>query len=477
MGGPTAVLPAPGPQAPAGPPGAAGPPRSPRPPRRPAYQDGLDRFKDAATTEPGRLRIIGAALVVLVLVFGAMTAWQVMDRASSARDVVERSQPLTANAADIYRYLADADATAASGFLAGGQEPKRIRDRYNDDIRRASGLLAEAAANSEGSGTGRRQIAQLNRDLPVYTGLVASARANNRQGLPLGGAYLRYASEKMRTRLLPAAEKLYTAESDRLAADYDAAEALPWAATGLGVVALGGLLWAQRRMFRRTKRVFNVGLLGATAALATVLVWLVVGHTLARGGLTESNDHGAKSLQVLSEARITALKARGDEGLTLVARGSGAVYEETYKADMRQLSSGGSDLRDGALLERALLLADDTSGSGPVNLAIGDVRTWKSVHAQARRSDDSGSYDEAVAYVIGGKDRDGKPVRQPTATVFDALDRNLSLAARQEQAEFEKAANDGRDALGGLAVGAGVLAVLASAAVVLGIGRRLSEYR
>jgi hypothetical protein len=475
-GGSAAVLAAPAPQAPAGPP-------APRPaatagaaPRRPAYREQFDRLRGAATTEPGRLRIIGAGLVALVLLFGALTAWQVSERSSAARDVVTHSQPLTRDAADIYRSLADADATSADGFLAGGREPAKTRDRYNRDIDEAGRLLVRAAAETSGSSAGQAEISRLNRELPRYTGLVESARANNRQGLPLGGAYLRYASEQMRTVLLPAARKLYEVENGRLRADYGDARAFPWAAIALGVVALGGLVWAQRRLYHRTNRVFNVGLVATSAATAVVLLWLVVGHSVARAELGDSYDHGAKSLKWLNDARITALNARGDENLTLVSRGSGAQYEQNYRTEMEDLhgSKGG---RPVGYLDTALRLAGDEAGRAPVRAALDSLRTWHGLHAQERAKDDGGDYDTAVAEVIGGRDAAGRPVSRYTGKAFDAMDVDLSKAVAHEQAEFEKAANDGRGALSGLTAGAAVLAVLAGAGVVLGIGRRLSEYR
>ena len=105
---------------------AAPPRRTPRAAR--AWRESADRLRAAATTEPGRLRIIGAVLAVLVVAFGAVTAWQVADRQSAAGNVVNHSAPLSADAAEIYRSLADADATVAGGFLVGGQEPKAVSD-------------------------------------------------------------------------------------------------------------------------------------------------------------------------------------------------------------------------------------------------------------------------------------------------------------------------------------------------------------
>ncbi|OSC57537.1 hypothetical protein B5181_32080, partial [Streptomyces sp. 4F] len=86
-------------------------------------------MRAAAVTEPGRLRIIGALLAALVVAFGAVTAWQMHERSAAADDVLHRSQPLTSDAADIYRSLAEANTAASSGFLAGGQETEESRDR------------------------------------------------------------------------------------------------------------------------------------------------------------------------------------------------------------------------------------------------------------------------------------------------------------------------------------------------------------
>ncbi|MEU5641585.1 hypothetical protein [Streptomyces milbemycinicus] len=459
--------------------------------RRAAWREGLERTRAAATTEPGRLRVIGAVLAALVVAFGAVTAWQVSDRQTAADAVVEHSQPLSADAASIYRSLADADTTAASAFLAGGQEPTEVRSRYEADVDRAAKLLVQAAANTEGSATAREEIRRIGELLPVYTGLVESARANNRQGLPLGGAYLRYANDIMRQRLLPAAGRLYQAETARLGEDYEEATSWPWAAIGLGVAALAALGLAQRRDFSRTNRVFNRGLLASAAASAVVLVWLAVGHGLARSALNDSNDHGAKSLHVLNEARIDSLRARGDENLTLVARGAVVVekgkdkgqdaYEVGYAEQMSGLigddgadsgSAAGGDkavAAPGSLLARARDLADDDEGRAPVDEATTRVREWQVRHKAARADDDAGNYKDAREKVIGGEGSTGES--------FDKVDELLAKALDHEQREFKRAADDGRGALTGLALGAGVLAALGAAAALLGMGRRLSEYR
>ncbi|MBR8641750.1 hypothetical protein KEF29_26495 [Streptomyces tuirus] len=437
--------------------------------RRTAFAEGFDQLRAAATTEPGRLRIIGAVLALLVVAFGAVTAWQMTERATAADDVLTSSQPLSSDAADIYRSLADANTAASSGFLAGGQETATSRDRYEKNIRTAAEKLVNAAASSDPDSPSAATIAKLNRLLPEYKGLVERARTYNRQGFPVGGAYLRYANEKMQQQMLPAAEDLYKKENQRLRADYADATPYPWAAIALGVAALAALAWAQHRNYQRTNRVLNHGLVAATATATVVLLWLVIGHSVARAGLNDSYDHGVRSLNVLHDARIASLKARGNENLTLVARGAETkkVGDETYDAYDYDFRTDMNDL--GKYLAEAGKLADDTSGERPVSAAVGNMTEWKKRHGAAREQDENGNYQRALDMVIGTKNATGE--------CFDSVDENLRTALAHEETEFKHAAGDGRDALTGLSAGAAVLAVLGAAGAVLGIGRRLSEYR
>ncbi|MGW5254079.1 hypothetical protein ACWERW_13845 [Streptomyces sp. NPDC004012] len=441
-------------------------------PRRAAFAEGVDRLRAATTTEPGRLRVIGAVLAVLVVAFGAVTAWQMTDRSNAADDVLHSSQPLSASAADIYRSLADANTTASSGFLSGGQEPAATTRRYEKDVETAAAGLVTAAAGTEPGSPAADTIAKLNKLLPQYKGLIERARANNRQGFPVGGAYLRAANDVMQQQMLPTAQDLYTKENQRLRSDYADATPYPWFAIVLGALALAALGWAQRRHFLRTNRVLNQGLVASTAVAAIVLLWLVAGHSVARARLDSSYEHGVRSLTVLHDARIASLNARGNENLTLVSRGAetkqlpdGKVedaYDYAFQQDMKTLS---------ATLTEAGSLADDQAGGAPVTAATGNMKVWQQRHAQARSADDDGNYQAALNKIIGSK------ADQPTGECFDSVDANLAKALDHEKSEFERAAGDGRGAMTGLPLGAAVLAVLGAAGAVLGIGRRLSEYR
>ncbi len=474
------------PPSPAAPTLPAVPPQGAQPPapavvpeRRSARAELTDRLRNASTTEPGRLRIIGALIAVLVVAFGAVTAWQMADRSAAADDVLYRSAPLSADAAAIYRSLADANTTAANGFLAADKESPALRKRYQDDLDMAAEKLSTAAGASRGSGKSAEYIADLNKLLPEYAERIETARTYNRQGLPLGGAYLRNANDLMQDKMLKAARSLYDEEKQRLNADYADAKAYPWGAIALGVVAIGGLVWAQRRNYRRTNRVFNHGLVVATAAGTVVLLWLAVGHTFAYSGLTGSYDDGVRSLNALNDARISILQARSSENLTLVSRGAVTVPEgkpgageDFYDVEFKRQMADLGDKTKGTL-GAAWKLSEDKAGDDPVDKTVFAVTEWKKRHTTARTLDNQGDYDKALAGVIGVNGDQEKA----TGSCFDLADQSLAKAIAHEQQDFRSAAEDGRGAMTGLPIGAAVLAVLGATGAVLGVGRRLSEYR
>ncbi|MFJ9518717.1 hypothetical protein ACIRPK_10675 [Kitasatospora sp. NPDC101801] len=429
------------------------------------------RLRELTGTAPARLRAATVVLTALVVLFGALTAWQVSVRARAADQVVTHSQPLSQDAAEIYRSLADADTTAASAFLLAGDAPAALRQRYEGDLATAARLLAQAAARTDASSEAQRWVAELNQQLPQYAGLVETARANDRQGLPLGGAYLRYASKQMQGAMLPAAQKLADAENRRLDQDYAAAGAFPWTSLALGLLTLGMLGWCQLLLLRRTNRVFNIGLLSASAAVLAGLLWLTVGTVTAGMDLDDSRSHGAVPLRVLNQARIQALQSRAAENLDLVARGGSDSYDKDWGRYSAELAgdpvADGKTRTAGGSLEVALLDAPKDARSA-LEQARKLFPAWDAKHQAAEQGDD---YAAAVKAVVGPGGTD------TSEAVFAALDEQLGKAAAAELAVFDRSAKGVAGGLTGLAVGAAVLALLAAAGVTVGLGRRLAEYR
>jgi len=424
-----------------------------------------DRLRSRLRSTPGRLSSILAGLVLLGLAAGVAALAGTATRAGQVDDVRTRSGPLTVTAQQLYRALSDADATAAAAFLSTGGEPADLRARYQSDIAAASDALA-TAAGSAGAGD-RAAVATIATTLPIYTGLVETARANNRLNLPLGSAYLREASGLMRDQLLPAASTLYRSQTRRLDADRSGAAGLPWLAVPLLLLTLAGLVLAQRYLSRRTRRTFNIGALVATLAAVVLLGWLVLSWAGVSTHLDAGRSAGSAQVNVLAQARIAALQARADEAQTLVAHGNGAASEKDFVASMDTLA--GTD-GNGGLLAAARRAAGDPAVRAALDRATTAARDWRAVHVKLRALDDSGQYPQAVALAIGADPA-------AAAAKFTALDRALADGIGTASGAFDRQATAAAGESTGTTAGFVVLTGVYLTGLVLGLQRRIAEYR
>ncbi|OLR90824.1 hypothetical protein [Actinokineospora bangkokensis] len=422
-----------------------------------AAPSALRRVARSATTTPGRLSLVWALLLVLTVVTGVVGALAAQDKQDTLDELVTQREPLTSAAQQVFRSLSDADATAASAFLSGGVEPPDLRARYEADIAQAGDALAAASADVGADPVAAAHVSTLSQQLPVYTGLVETARANNRQGFPAGAAYLREASGLMRSKLLTAAEQLYGIDYQRLRAAQDEATAPPWGPLALAAALLLALGAAQRWLTRRTNRLLNVGMLVATGAVVVAAAWSAVVLLLAAGHVDDARRTGSGQADVLVHARINALKARADETLTLVARGDGSGYEQEWRQLAGTLVGGGS------LLEQAGGLG---GGDEQLRRAEQAARGWADAHTKLRGLDDGGQYEEAVEVATG-----------ESATAFAELDDALREAIDAARADFATQTGRAAQATTLLAPGLGALAVVAAAGISAGIRQRLREYR
>ena len=283
------------------------------------------RAVGGGATTPRRLRRVTAVLVVGCLASALVSVLAGLERTSSVQEARTRISALTADSAELYRSLADADAMATSGYVSGGREPTAVRARYDDDVARATDRLVSAAGKLPDGGP----VATIAAQLPVYTGLVETARTLNRDGLPLGQAYLGSASELMRTTILPAADELHRTQAAELDAAHGQGEAIPFAVLLLLVATLAGIVDVSLRERRRTHRTVSVGLIGGVAALLAALTWWVVATAAADDRLDAAQRHGAAA-SALDDARTAVLQARSSESLTLVARSAGFASDDDF---------------------------------------------------------------------------------------------------------------------------------------------------
>ncbi|MGW1995519.1 hypothetical protein [Embleya sp. NPDC001921] len=433
----------------------------------------MRRLVRAGATTPGLMLVTGVVLVLISLLAGLFAVLAVGDRADAAKAVATGSEPLGVKTQEIYRALADADATAAAGLLEGGVESADVRERYQRAIQTASSTLISATA-AGATGKVAEQLAVIGVQLPEYARLVERARAETRQGNTVGAAYLRSASKNvMRGKILPAATTLHDMVEKRLAGDHRDATSTPWVPVALLLVSLAAFAAALWFFALRTHRRINIGLLIAGLATLVSIGWLWTGSDTSRGDLDRSRSDGWGPVETLAQARFLTLQAHGDESLTLVMRGSdNGQYESDFKEVWVKLvgvpAEGGRPAVTGMLTRAEQVTGSDKSTLAKVKAAQAAAADWKKAHDEVSSLYENGEFEKAVARVTKA---DGA-----SRVAFTKIDEALAAAVDKDQKDFERSVAAGRDALAGLDVGLGVLALIAAAATVDGVRREVGRY-
>ena len=329
-------------------------------------------------TTPGRLRAASAVLLVALVLFAVVTTVATEVRSRAAASVQTKSAPELVAAEALYGSLADADAIASTIYLRAGAEPPQLRRRYLADIRSAGSLLENVSRRSESSPKVRAALRTIGEQLPVYTGLVDTARANIRQTFGEGGAYLRLGSKIMREQILPAATDLYRDAARKLDKNYRSGTSTSTAAVVVvvGAAMLGLLVLVQVYVRRRSNRLLNIGLVGATVVVIAIMGGTLWKFATAHDALNRAQSRGSDSVEVLSSARILALLAQSNDNLALIERGSGDVYLARFNQVMKDL--GAHDGTAG-LLGYARELATRTGEGAEVGRLAGQFRQLRDV--------------------------------------------------------------------------------------------------
>ena len=404
---------------------------------------------DFLRATPGRMALMAFVLIAALLAVGATASKTVFDRQGQLETLRSHTEPLADASQRIYGALSFANTTAATSFLAGGVEPQDVRDRYDAAIGQASaGMVAASNGVSPNDIHSLTLLTDISNQLAVYTGIVATAQANNRAGSPIGVAYLNESSALMQQGILPAAERLYASQSDAVITS-GRSVGPSRVVIAMAVLVLVLLVLSQVVLARRSHRRFNPGLVLASVLMAVLVVWLTVAGLVSTHAATSARTHGGEPLDTAVSARILAQQARAEEVLGLLKRGSDSM------ADMRF---------DGRTAQIGWKL-DEHQVDGAAEALHG----WMHAHEEIQSKLAGGDYGGAVAIA-----RDDAP--QHSTAQFTKLD----TALRDDISQLRERQRDGiaraYTALNLLPFGAAAISVLAALAVAAGVAPRLSEY-
>ena len=410
------------------------------------------------STTPGRILTIGVILAALGVLSAFAISTTISERQHQLTTVLHHTEPLAFAAGQLYTTLSVADAAAATAFIAGS-EPQRVRQRYEQAITDAAVAVTRASSDLTEPPL-VDLLGRINAQLAVYTGLIETARTNNRMGNPVGSSYLSEASALMQEKILPDAQQLYEATSARVDAETTASAKIPAPVIIVVAATLGFGIFAHRWLARRTKRRVNIGLGAGGLAIAVMIVWVGTALAISTAGSRSAKNTAADSLRTVTNLAITAQQARADETLSLIRHGDEDVRKRSYDQRVDQMRQQLGDY----------LARKDTVDKSGLAQADQLLDKWRQADERINAYIAVGNYQSATEVALGTGESD-------STAAFDKLNNALSQGIQESRTQLRSDILSARRVLSGTTVGGALLSVGAAVAVALGLWPRMSEYR
>lgn len=413
-------------------------------------------------TSPGRMTLM--TIIISIAIFAAGYAMSVSSdtRQSNLDDLITNAEPVSYNAHVLYTSLSVADTTATTGFVQAGVEGPVNRVKYHTAIDRAAVAATHTAASADSSNEHLMELVlEIQRQLPVYTGLVETARTNNRAGNPVGVAYMSEASAMMRNEILPMASELYNLTSRAVSDQQCSVTGPQWFPLSGLLAALAMLIVAQWWLMRITRRRINKGFALATVMMMTATLWVSAANWATWQAGTKGFEEASGPLNSMTTARIYAQQTRTTETLSLVRRqsiqGSGTGFTATINQIKRALDEYETTAQSQTPEHQQLITAIRNA-----------IAAWTADHDEFTVLLASGDYNGAVNAVLN-KDEEGQ-------TSFDELDTALAELIADSRSSMRSYIQSGLQATELVSVMVMILSVVSVLALWVGIRPRLQEY-
>lgn len=449
----------------------------------------LRRIFNFLVTTPGKMAGITILLSVAIFAAGYSMSQSSAERQEGLDVLLSEAEPLSFAAHNLYTNLSAADTVATNGFVRAGVTSEAALEEYFEAIDQAS-VAATQSATGVSAETPRmgELITTIQQELPIYTGMVETARTNNRVGNPLGVTYMSNASALMRDTILPAADELFRLTSAEVARQQQQLTTPQWVPLSGLFAAVFFLGLAQWWLWRTTRRRLNRGFLVATLMMVAAILWVSASNyaTWQAGG--RGFEEASQPWDSMTTARIQAQQAQTAETLSLLQReafvdADGAIEEMTESVsgaltdmesaiDARLDANGTADL---AVSPSQRVGAQEMASAGElIDEAHDALNDWIEAHNRFVEALDRGNYDEAAALTTNVVVPAGEP--PTTASASTRLDDALGTLIYDARITMRAFIAEGLAATALVASAVLLLAFGAVLSIWLGIRSRLQEY-
>lgn len=427
-------------------------------------------------TTPGRMVAMTLILIAAILAAGYSMSESSASRQEDLSTLLATTEPTSAAAHNLYSSLSLADTIATTSTVSHGVHNdatqtadfwQALDDAATATSQIAAGLPADDTASAE-------LITTIQRQLPVYTGLVEAARANNRQSNPVSVSYAAQASELMRHQILTAAAGLFNRATGEVSRQEDQLTRPQWVPLSGLVAAVIFLLLAQWWLWKVTRRRLNRGFLVATALMLIAIFWVGASNFLTWQAGTRGFEQAATPWEALTNSRITAQQTRTSETLATVRRQTIENTNSNFDQTALALDHALDAIVDADNAAAEAGRPHNLQSQASVDTARNALKDWRESHAALAQALDDGNFPTALA--ITTQDVYGSPPKPTTLSAFKRLDNALADLIADSRETMRTFVSQGLAATELVSIAVLVASLLACLAVILGIRPRLQEY-
>jgi hypothetical protein len=436
----------------------------------------------ARHTLPGQLRLRRALITALALATALTGFLAYRFFAQVVQTLGRDAVPSIVAAEQIRTTLADAHTQLMNVFLAQQGADGTAMQAYRQSIAKAHDHLLTAGQNITYGDDERQPILAAMTLLSDYERLVGLALGARGYSDALGQA-----DALMRERLLPAVIALDQANFRHLDAAYaeEQSQSRGWL-IGLGAMALllvAALAETQRKLFAAFRRIVNPALAAGTAVFVVAALVFAVQAGRAMEDIRSAKEDAFDSVHALSQAQAVAYAANASESVYLLLHGrdgqaqQAALFQAAatrmFSAPLREGEPLPADL--GALKGHGFLanaLANITY-AGEKKLAREELARWQDyvrIDRQIRALEAAGQHAEAVALCLGTQP-------QQSDWAFAQFMAALGATLKLNEEQFGLAIARASSQVQWLLVLSGVMLLAPLAGSLLGLQRRLAEFR
>jgi hypothetical protein len=430
------------------------------------------------STAPRKIKALLILCLIGTVVSLGITFWVYTASRNVAQSVGKNTVPQIVAAKNIRATLANAHSNAMNAMLTKEKLGGKFWGLYRRDLDTLHSQLIDASKNITYGEEERIPLFTILSNISAYEYTVGGAVSS---GAEISVDQFMEANRLMQQKVLPASSALNQANLSQLDSIYSSYTKNIGSVIAFmriaGIAFLIILIGTQIYLFRKTRRVFNLGLLIATILFSVNLVYSASALNSVKSDLYTAKHDAFDSLNSLWSAKAEAYNANAIESLYLLHNGTGIVQTAdtiNFNLSAARMSSDPKAALSGGKFEGYLNDALSNITFTGEKEAVGSVmQQWAKyvdIDKQIRSLEYDSKHNEAIALCVG----DAASQSNYEFAKFDAA---LGDTININQANFDFSIDSAFKTLNMFPyITAGFL-LLITTACILGMKARIDEYK